>query len=175
MKKIFVWIVIVLAIMLGASLLWNYKQYRDLQQKPDTVKVKTTVRVRDNTFHEPEPVREGDVRIVYVPVKRDNDTTKVKKKTTEDTLKIVGDSVEIPITQKVYEDSLYTAYVSGYRQSLDSITVRERIVTTTITERKLQKQFRRWNVGIVAGYGYGIMSRQAEPFVGIGLVWSPFK
>ena len=175
MKKIFVWIVIVLAIMLGASLLWNYKQYRDLQQKPDTVKVKTTVRVRDSKFHVPEPVREGDVRIVYVPVKRDNDTTEVKKKTTEDTLKIVGDSVEIPITQKVYEDSLYTAYVSGYRQSLDSITVRERIVTTTITERKLQKQFRSWNVGIVAGYGYGIMSRQAEPFVGIGLVWSPFK
>ena len=38
---------------------------------------------------------------------------------------MAGDSVrvEIPITQKVYSTSDYTAYVSGYRASLDSIDI----------------------------------------------------
>ena len=35
----------------------------------------------------------------------------------------VRDTVYLPITQKIYKDSLYTAYVSGYRAKLDSIEV----------------------------------------------------
>jgi hypothetical protein len=84
---------------------------------------------------------------------------------------IKGDSVAIPITQKVYRDSLYTAYVSGYMQSLDSIMVRERTINTTVTLRERQ---RRWNVGIVGGYGMGLGSGRLEPFVGVGVTFNLF-
>ena len=78
----------------------------------------------------------------------------------------------IPITQKVYEDSAYTAYVSGYRQNLDSITIRQRDVVTTIRETYTETEFRRWNVGLIGGYGYGFKSKNLEPFVGVGITIS---
>ena len=44
--------------------------------------------------------------------------------------------VEVPIEQKVYQDSLYTAYVSGFRPSLDSIrlTMPTVVITQTVKE-----------------------------------------
>ncbi len=40
-----------------------------------------------------------------------------------DTVHLPGDTItmEVPVEQKRYDDSLYTAYVSGYRPQLDSI------------------------------------------------------
>ena len=91
---------------------------------------------------------------------------------------LVGDSVlvKVPITQKVYSDSSYTAYVSGYETNLDSIFIRHKEVTMTIvkTETIEQKKFRRWNVGIIGGYGYGFLSKQFEPFIGVGVTVSLF-
>lgn len=77
----------------------------------------------------------------------------------------------IPITQKTYADSNYTAWVSGYMPRLDSIEVRRRemVRTQTVTKRN------RFNFGIVGGYGYGFLSHRAEPFVGVGVTWNVFK
>jgi len=75
--------------------------------------------------------------------------------------------VTIPITQKIYRDSLYTAYVSGYAQNLDSIFIRERI--TTITTRK---KARRWNIGVTAGMVFGIKNRQIEPGIAVGVTYN---
>ena len=81
------------------------------------------------------------------------------------------DSITLPITQCVYHDSDYTAYVSGYRPHLDSISVRLRTVTVrqTVTRRQPLK------LGITAGAGYGVLSRRPDIFVGIGLTWNPFR
>ena len=79
--------------------------------------------------------------------------------------------VELPITQKEYRDSDYTAYVSGFHAKLDSIEVRTKEVTYTKTETK----FRRWNIGLTGGYGYGFRSKQFEPFVGIGITLNIFR
>lgn len=79
--------------------------------------------------------------------------------------------VELPITQKEYRDSDYTAYVSGFHAKLDSIEVRTKEVTYTKTEIK----FRRWNIGLTGGYGYGFRSKQFEPFVGIGITLNIFR
>lgn len=77
----------------------------------------------------------------------------------------------IPITQKQYADSNYTAWVSGFHARLDSIEVyrRETVRTQTVTKRS------RFNFGIVGGYGYGFLSHRAEPFVGVGVTWNVFK
>ena len=79
-------------------------------------------------------------------------------------------AVEIPITQKVYEDSNYTAWVSGYKPSLDSLRIYRQTQTITIVEREKPK---RWSIGVTAGYGITMQgSLQLEPFIGIGLTYN---
>ena len=81
-----------------------------------------------------------------------------------------GDSikVEIPVTQKVYRDSSYTAWVSGYRASLDSIKVRER---TVIIAEKGEKRKPKVTVGLTGGAG--LVGLRGETglgwFVGLGV------
>ena len=67
------------------------------------------------------------------------------------------DSLEIPIPieQKRYEDSLYTAWVSGFRPALDSIRLHQPEITTTITETIVQKA-PRLSVGLSVGPGVSI-------------------
>ena len=81
-----------------------------------------------------------------------------------------GDSVEIPIVQKRYSDSTYTAWVSGYKPSLDSIEVYRKTVLQreTTTLRKISP---RWGIGVTGCYGYGTKNKGFEPFVGIGVYY----
>jgi hypothetical protein len=67
------------------------------------------------------------------------------------------DSIEvpIPIEQKRYDDSLYTAWVSGFRPALDSIRIYHPEITTTITKTIVQKA-PRLSVGLSVGPGISI-------------------
>lgn len=137
-----------------------------------------TVTVTDTVRHAcPVVVRDTLIRYVRatLPVSRVNDGTEMQHK---DSLVSANrgnlntpDSIEVsvPITQRVYRDSDYTAWVSGYDPRLDSIDVYRRQRTVTITERVTST--RRWSAGITAGYGYGLTHRRMEPFVGIGLTY----
>ena len=93
---------------------------------------------------------------------------------------MVNDSINIQIVQRQYsDDSTYTAYVSGLRYNqwpkLDSIIVRQREITNTITKTvTLQKRRSRFSVGIQAGYGYGFQYRGFEPYVGVGVNYALF-
>ena len=171
--KVLIFVVFGMFFCLCISLFVNYKQYRDAKEKPDKVEVVTTVTTTEKTDTTPDLKEEKPLGVVYVPVvdEKKRDSASV---TGPDTLTMKGDSVEIPITQKVYEDSLYTAYVSGFRQSLDSIKVRERIVTTRVTETRTETEFRRWNIGITAGYGYGVRNKNFDFFVGVGVTYNLF-
>lgn len=73
-----------------------------------------------------------------------------------------SDTVEVrlPIVQKIYRDTNFTAWVSGYEPRLDSISVRHR----TIIERRTVRERGRWGVGL--GVGLGVGSR--GPGVGVG-------
>ena len=64
-------------------------------------------------------------------------------------------SVPIPIEQKRYDDSLYTAWVSGFRPALDSIRLHQPEIVTTITETIVQKA-PRLSVGLSVGPGVSI-------------------
>ena len=125
----------------------------------DTLRVTVT-----DTVRVLQPVARDSVVIRYVtellPVVRD--TVAVVCEVGKDSAE-----VEIPIIQKRYADSTYTAWVSGYRPSLDSIHVYRQKETITIKEKQ-----RRWNVGVTAGYG--VTPKGLQPFVGLGVSWRVF-
>lgn len=74
-------------------------------------------------------------------------------------------TVSLPFVQKQYKDSSYSAWVSGYEPSLDSIRIFPK--TTIIRESKVEKQKdRRW--GVYGGVGIGVSDR-VTPYVGVGI------
>lgn len=88
---------------------------------------------------------------------------------------IIPDSADvvIPITQKIYEDSSYTAYVSGYNPQLDSLIFR--MPKEIITIKEYQKP-KRWGVGLQVGYGMNVKGTpQFTPYIGIGVSYNLFS
>lgn len=123
----------------------------------DTIVVRDTIVVH-------EPVASDSTIVRYItkvlPV--------VRRDTILDTLRIHNtDSilVEVPITSKVYEDSTYKAYVSGYLPRLDSIHIYNKERTITIRQQSYRRQI--FGVGIQAGYGYTIHG--FSPYIGAGV------
>lgn len=118
-----------------------------------------------------KPVPKDSVILKYVSVKL---PTSVPK--TRDSLGNLPESVpdsmnvDIPITQNVYKDSTYTAYISGYRAQLDSLIFQREHEETTIIKWKKPK---RWNVGIHAGCG--ATPNGLEPYIGIGVSYNLFS
>lgn len=72
----------------------------------------------------------------------------------------------VPLTQKRYEDSTYTAWVSGYEPRLDSIEVYRR--TVTIEKIETVSKRNRFNVGLTGGIGYGVFTRKPDLWLGVG-------
>ena len=125
----------------------------------DTVTVVDTIPYYRPVLRDSAVVRYEIVRLMVA------DTARV---TVTDTVQ-VADSVQVvlPITQKVYGDSTYRAYVSGYNPELDSIFVfaPTKYVTTVVKEKP-----KRWAIGVQAGCGY---SRGGiSPYVGIGVSYN---
>ena len=156
MKKGF-WIVLAL---LAASVAINVWFWRT-EPEPSIVIKRDTV-WKDSIIREPLPAETINTgRVVYlripVPGKRD---------TLRDTIR---DSIDIPVPiyQKRYEDSLYTAWVSGFEPNLDSINLHQPTITETIT-KTIVKPSPLITFGIQAGGGYGIINRKPDIYIGIG-------
>lgn len=83
--------------------------------------------------------------------------------------------VEIPITQKVYEDSLYKAWVSGYKPSLDSLVLFQpkEVITEQVFVPKIERKKARWGIGIQVGYGTDF--QEFSPYIGIGVHYNIFS
>ena len=166
---------------LMVSLMVNCWQYREAKGRTDRTEIVIDTVYNERTDTAPKQRSETLTGVISVPVRKISDSgEKISENagsvsdSTDNALEIAGDSVRIPITQKVYEDSLYTAYVSGYHQSLDSITIRERTVMKTVTNYTTETEFRRWNIGLTAGYGYGVRNRNLDFFIGVGLTYNLF-
>jgi opacity protein-like surface antigen len=84
--------------------------------------------------------------------------------TTTDTVR-----VQLPIKQLTYQDSTYTAWISGYEPRLDSIEVYQRMNTTTITNT-IYKPPKRWSVN--ASAGLAITPKGVQPYIGVGVGYS---
>lgn len=154
MKKGF-WIVAALLVASVAINVWFWTT----EPEPSIVIKRDTV-WKDTTIYEPVPAETIDIgKTVYIKVP-------VSKYLPGDT---VHDSIEvpIPIMQKRYEDSLYTAWVSGYEPNLDSINLRTPTITETVT-KPIVKPSPLITVGIQAGAGYGVINRKPDIYVGVG-------
>ena len=83
----------------------------------------------------------------------------------------IGDTV-VYREQAYYEDSLYRAWVSGYRPKLDSLMVFPKTVYQTVTNdiyHTIVLKKKRWGLGLQAGYGI-----PGGWYVGAGVSWNIF-
>ena len=81
--------------------------------------------------------------------------------------------VNIPITQKQYCDSTYTAWVSGYEPSLDSIRVYARREVVTVN-KIIKEPPNRFVVSLNIGYGL-TPQNGLQPYIGIGVGYKLFS
>ena len=154
MKKGF-WIVVAV---LAASIAMNVWFWTS-EPEIETILKRDTV-WRDTTIYEPQAAETVNIgKTVYIKVP-------VPKYLPGDT---VHDSIDvlIPIVQKRYEDSLYTAWVSGFEPKLDSIRIYTPEIQTTVT-KTVYEPTPLLTLGVQVGGGYGLIHRQPDIYVGIG-------
>lgn len=154
-KKVF-WI---LAALLLASVAVNVVLM--VRQPTVETKIERDTVWKDTTIYEPQPAETIDIgKTVYIKV------AVPQPQTQHDT---VHDSIEvpIPIIQKRYEDSLYTAWVSGYEPALDSIDLHLPTITETVTNT-IVNPAPLITFGIQAGAGIGVINRKPDIYIGVG-------
>ena len=164
--------VIILALLLAISAALNIIYIRarvsggaDGQTRLDTVRLVDTLR-----YVSPAPTRDTIIRYVRVPVelpRPDNpgNSAESAEKAAADTDTA---AVIIPITSRTYSTPEFTATVSGYQPSLDSITIHA--PRTIITNNPPAAKSKPWGIGIAAGIGAG--RGGITPFIGITLQYS---
>ena len=179
-----------------ASLLLNVHHYTGGTEEPNRDTIKTTF-VDTIPYYKPVPKDSTVIKYVTATLpkaddKEDNFPNKTVTELTESVQKFpesgknlqdsvqnfgktVPDSVNvvIPITQKVYDEDTYTAFVSGYNPSLDSLIFKMPREVVTIKEYSKPK---RWSVGVQVGYGVTLKGTpQFAPYVGIGVSYNLFS
>ena len=161
MKKVF-WLIFALLLLSVAANVWLAMRGPQVETtvEHDTI-------WKDATIYQPQPaetINTGRVVYIRIPVPGERDTI-----TLHDSI-----DVSVPIYQKRYDDSLYTAWVSGFEPNLDSIRVREREIITTIT-KVVDRPASRFSIGPSVGLGYGVMNKQCDVFIGVTATWSLTK
>lgn len=157
-------ILLALAICFIASAIVNVWLYNQPPKVETKIETHTDTIYKDTIIHEPQPaetIKTGKVVYVDVPI-HIRDSIEVVK---TDTI-----SVALPIEQTRYEDSLYTAWVSGYAAKLDSIALRiPTINTETIVTQTVKKKPPRLSIGAQVGGGVGVIYHKPDIYVGVGL------
>lgn len=117
---------------------------------------------------QPVTVHEEVVRYVTVTVPDSSNVGKIGKDSiaapTADHFIDAAQTVVLPITQKMYRDSSYTAWVSGYAAALDSIHIHR--PTHYLYNIHRPAPSRRWSFGLQGGIG--LTPKGVQPYVGVG-------
>ena len=173
MKQVF-WIIVALLLLSIGVNVWQWRN----QPEPSVVVERDTV-WKDTTIIKPVPTETKETgETIYVKVPMVSDTHGDSphcaiRDSTLGTVPSVSPSVSqiaLPVEQKRYDDSLYTAWVSGYEPNLDSIDLRLPTITETVT-KTIVKPAPRLSVGIQAGAGVGIITHQSDIYLGVGAQW----
>jgi len=116
-----------------------------IETQVDTLVIRDTI-----TAYKPVPYNVYVVDTMYVPVTVGKDTV----------------WMDLPREQKVYKDSTYTAWVSGFRPDLDSIEVYRMKEIVTVTNN-IRIPPPRWSWGVQAGVGFH--QGGVSPYIGVGI------
>lgn len=149
MKGLYYFAAFLFGVVVGSNFFPKFKEMEKIVTKTDSV---TVTKVDTFRYDKPVPVfvRSTDTLVVH-------DTILIKE-------------------QKVYSDSTYTAWISGYQPALDSIEVYPKTVTNYITTEvtktvtKIKKP--KWVISVGGGIGY---NGKVEPYVGLNagyVIWS---
>lgn len=162
----------ILATLLAISLFFNIRNHIEIANI-ETVSDTTRFTVIDTVVYRyPIPVDSIVVRYVTanLPIAEDGNKA-CQNILTNGNIDVenIPDSVNviIPISQNVYEDSTYKAWISGYHTTIDSIYVfpRNEVITIITTPKK-----KRWHIG--SSVGYGITPDGLQPYVGLSVTYS---
>lgn len=105
------------------------------------------------------------------------------KEIRRDTVRITDvkqDSVDVilPVIQKEYRDSTYSAWVSGYQDvNLDSIRIfqHNKIVQINNQIERIKYKNKHWHIGPSAGVGYDFTNNRVAPYLGVSVQYSIFS
>lgn len=151
-------------VFIGLIIWLNIALYKIREYRANEGKVirDTTIVVKLDTvkINKPIYISQKVVDTLLVPIKdtlRQNDTL----------------YVPIPRTQEYYaKDSLYQAWVSGYKPALDSIRVFPKTIYTTVTNTVYRKPSK-IGFGLTAGYGMALIDGQVKlaPTISAGVFY----
>lgn len=145
--------VLALLMIVSGVLLWSDLHRRDTRPTIVVKTVRDTIIIRDTiTAYKPVPFNVYVVDTMWVPVTVSRTDTVW---------------AQLPRTAKVYQDSTYRAVVSGFRPSLDTISVYQRTKVVTITNN-VRIPPPRWSWGVQAGVGVNA-GGSVTPYLGIGI------
>ena len=170
MKKAFLILLLLLAVSLAVNV------WLATREATTETTIERDTMWRDSIIYEPQPAETIPTdRVVYIRIPSPCDSVHNPSAAPEPVEGHgtaegpAGDSIDVPIPiyQKRYDDSLYTAWVSGYEPALDSIRLHLPEVTTTITQTVV-KPSPLITFGIQAGAGYGFINHRPDIFVGFG-------
>lgn len=158
--KRFIYIVIVIVVLAcGLTIGYRFGDSGAIGVVADTIYIHDTMVVREPVAEESKPVGVRSYRVKLLGrIGKQNDSIGKQNGKQNDSVE-----VELPIEQKVYSDSLYKAWVSGFDARLDSIYLYQptRYITIKTTE-----QPSRWSWGVQAGMG--ITPKGLQPYIGLG-------
>lgn len=125
-------------------------------------------------------VRDTIEKISYDTIFVDRPIAYKVKEIKHDTVRITDvkhDSVDVilPVIQKEYRDSTYSAWVSGYQDvNLDSIQVYQKSIFTEINNTKYVTKYknRPFSLGVQTGVQYNFITKRPEPYFGIGVSYN---
>ena len=83
--------------------------------------------------------------------------------------------VELPYISKEFKDSLYDAYVSGYKYvNLDSIRIfkDKQIIEINNTKYVTKYKNRPFSLGVQTGVQYNFITKRPEPYIGLGVSYN---
>lgn len=125
-------------------------------------------------------VRDTIKKISYDTIFVDRPIAYKVKEIKHDTVRITDvkhDSVDVilPVIQKEYRDSTYSAWVSGYQDvNLDSIEIYQKNIFTEINNTKYATKYKNRPFGFSIGLGitYSPVSNKIEPGVFLGITYT---